>query len=89
MNEVTLNKYNLLSKELQQEVQNYIEYLFLKSKKLDKQTDEESIKETHTDKTADTSLFGTNAEIVANKKLFEVSNNLIHKNLEAYKELAQ
>ena len=34
MNEVMLHQYNLLSKELQQEVQHYIEYLFLKNKKL-------------------------------------------------------
>ena len=32
MNEVMLHQYNLLSKELQQEVQHYIEYLFLKIK---------------------------------------------------------
>ena len=40
MNEVTLNKYNLLSHELQQEVENYIEYLFLKNKKLNKKTND-------------------------------------------------
>ena len=34
MNEVMLHQYNLLSKELQQEAQHYIEYLFLKNKKL-------------------------------------------------------
>ena len=89
MNEVMLYQYNLLSKELQQEVQHYIEYLFLKNKTLNKKTDEESIKETQADKISDTALFSTNAEIVSDKKLFEVSNNLIHKNLEAYKELAQ
>ncbi len=38
MNEVMLHQYNLLSKELQQEVQHYIEYLFLKNKKLSKKT---------------------------------------------------
>ena len=89
MNEVMLHQYNLLSKELQQEVQHYIEYLFLKNKKLSKKNDEENTKETQTDKLSDTSLFGTKAEIISDKKLFEVSNNLIHKNLEAYKELAQ
>ena len=89
MNEVMLHQYNLLSKELQQEVQHYIEYLFLKNKELSKQTHEENTKETQADKLSDTSLFGTKAEIVSDKKLFEVSNNLIHKNLEAYKELAQ
>ena len=89
MNEVMLHQYNLLSKELQQEVQHYIEYLFLKNKELSKQTHEENTKETQADKLSDTSLFGTKAEIVSEKKLFEVSNNLIHKNLEAYKELAQ
>ncbi|EMB25217.1 hypothetical protein [Treponema denticola] len=50
MNEVMLHQYNLLSKELQQEVQHYIEYLFLKNKTLSKKTDEESIKETRADK---------------------------------------
>ena len=40
MNEIMLHQYNLLSKELQQEVQNYIEYLFLKSKKLNKKTND-------------------------------------------------
>jgi len=38
MNEVMLHQYNLLSKELQQEVQHYIEYLFLKNKELIKKT---------------------------------------------------
>ena len=89
MNEVMLHQYNLLSKELQQEVQHYIEYLFLKIKSWVKKADEENTKETQADKLSDTSLFGTKAEIVSDKKLFEVSNNLIHKNLDAYKELAQ
>ena len=40
MNEVMLHQYNLLSKELQQEVQHYIEYLFLKNKKLSKKTND-------------------------------------------------
>ena len=40
MNEVMLHQYNLLSKELQQEVQHYIEYLFLKNKKLNKKTND-------------------------------------------------
>ena len=89
MNEVMLHQYNLLSKELQQEVQHYIEYLFLKNKKLSKKTDEENMKETQADKLSDTALFGINPEIISDKKLFEASNNLIHKNLDAYKELAQ
>ncbi|WP_253686836.1 MULTISPECIES: hypothetical protein [unclassified Treponema] len=89
MNEVMLHQYNLLSKELQQEVQHYIEYLFLKNKELSKQTHEENMKETQADNLSATSLFGTKAEIVADKTLFEVSNNLINKNLEAYKALAQ
>lgn len=41
MNEAMLHQYNLLSKELQQEVQHYIEYLFLKNEKLNKQTSED------------------------------------------------
>ncbi|GEM_PF-1555446 len=77
MNEVMLHQYNLLSKELQQEVQHYIEYLFLKNKTLSKKTDEESIKETRADKISDTELFGINTEMVSDKKLFEVSNHLI------------
>ncbi|AAS12970.1 MULTISPECIES: hypothetical protein [Treponema] len=72
-----LHQYNLLSKELQQEVQHYIEYLFLKNKTLSKKTDEESIKETQADKISDTELFGINTEMVSDKKLFEVSNHLI------------
>ena len=47
------------------------------------------MKETQADKLSDTALFGINPEIISDKKLFEASNNLIHKNLEAYKELAQ
>ena len=47
------------------------------------------MKETQADKLSDISLFRTKAEIISDKKLFEVSNNLIHKNLDAYKELAQ
>ena len=47
------------------------------------------MKETQADKLSGTALFGINPEIISDKKLFEASNNLIHKNLEAYKELAQ
>ena len=38
MNEIMLHQYNLLSTEVQQEVQHYIEYLFLKNKTLSKKT---------------------------------------------------
>ncbi|EMB33760.1 hypothetical protein HMPREF9726_01140 [Treponema denticola H-22] len=44
MNEVMLHQYNLLSKELQQEVQHYIEYLFLKNKTLSKKQMKKALK---------------------------------------------
>ena len=37
MNEIMMRQYNMLSKELQQEVQHYIEYLFVKMKKTNRQ----------------------------------------------------
>ena len=39
-----LHQYNLLSKELQQEVQHYIEYLFLKNKTLSKKQMKKALK---------------------------------------------
>ena len=37
MNDIMMRQYNMLSKELQQEVQHYIEYLFVKMKKTNRQ----------------------------------------------------
>ena len=45
MSDLLLKRYNLLPKEFQSEVQNYIEYLLLKSKKNNKDCSEKNYKE--------------------------------------------
>lgn len=45
MSDLLLKRYNLLPKEFQSEVQNYIEYLLLKSKKNDTGYSEKNYKE--------------------------------------------
>ncbi|UTY27170.1 hypothetical protein [Treponema denticola] len=45
MSDLLLKRYNLLPKEFQSEVQNYIEYLLLKSKKNNKSCSEKNYKE--------------------------------------------
>ena len=42
MSDLLLKRYNLLPKEFQSEVQNYIEYLLLKSKKNNKSCSEKN-----------------------------------------------
>lgn len=42
MNKIMMQQYNMLSKDMQQEVQHYIEYLFAKMKKIDSKNAKET-----------------------------------------------
>ena len=44
MNKIIMRQYNMLSKDMQQEAQHYIEYLFAKMKKIDSKNTEETVK---------------------------------------------